>query len=609
MKKSYLLFIAVGLCCLDACNKEVEITEIPESPESVKMISETITASLGADTKVTIANTASDNFAWIAGDNIAVHVSNGDIHKYVLTSDDGASGASASASSASFTVVYPEGYSRDAFAVYPSTIVATTATNYGQSGSALDVTLPNEYTLEQVSGVSGTTSPCPMIASNIGSSWEFYHLCGLLRLTVNSIPPSANKITVNFHGNKVHGDFSIASPVTAGESSIVTTTGSANDEITITFDAAGDDVWRDGVDINLPLPTGEYTDITVKAFAGTSELLSVTRPVKVGAASYAIAKAAGKKCTASLPAFSVSDTKRVHIAKSNLQFTRENTSNPWSMTGEHKGTWSFLPESWSVQALPVYVDHANDTQITLFTWGTSGYFEEGKTSTYYEPWYTNDGNGKGCRAGSAFGTIGSDISLTGDYALGDWGVYACTKQGPLDDGYGASSDWRTPTAAEYLYLIAANDPSSSSPYDDESNVKRCGKWGRAVINNDDDDKRKMGIIIVPDCFVNPTTVEFVEHYRGGSGGTIYKNKFTVAEWKMMEKAGAAFLPHANCLLNSQMKDNKFSTTGGFAYWSADPEDLTHSWAFYLSGNYNQIQSNASLGRRTGSAVRLVRDLN
>ena len=283
MKKSYLLFIAVGLCCLDACNKEVEITEIPESPESVKMITETINANLGADTKVTIADGGA--FAWTAGENIAVHVSNGDSHKYVVTT----SGASVAAASASFTVSYEEGYSRDAFAVYPSTIVATDAANYGQSGSALDVTLPNEYTLEQV---SGTTSPCPMIASNTGSGWAFYHLCGLLRLTVNSIPPTATKITVNFDKHKVYGAFSVDATVTPGSSSIATstTTDKDNDEITITFDAAG--TWRDGVNINLPLPTGDYTNITVKAFAGSSELLSVTRPVKVGAASYAIAKAA-----------------------------------------------------------------------------------------------------------------------------------------------------------------------------------------------------------------------------------------------------------------------------------------------------------------------------
>ena len=498
MKKSYLLFIAVGLCCLDACNKEVEITEIPESPESVKMITETINANLGADTKVTIADGGA--FAWTAGENIAVHVSNGDSHKYVVTT----SGASVAAASASFTVSYEEGYSRDAFAVYPSTIVATDAANYGQSGSALDVTLPNEYTLEQV---SGTTSPCPMIASNTGSGWEFYHLCGLLRLTVNSIPPTATKITVNFHGNKDHGDFSIASPVTAGESSIVTTTGSENDKITITFDAAG--TWRDGVDINLPLPTGDYTNITVKAFAGSSELLSVTRPVKVGAASYAIAKAAGKKCTASLPAFSVSDDVRVHIAKSNLQLTRPNTEKTWAeYQAEGKLTWSFMEHPWSRLYLSsVSENYANETVIAHFGWGATGHnFNEGIEEEenwiygkYYQPWNTPFENHY------TYGPKGA-YSLTGDFAFGDWGKKICIEDNTaLDDGYGSSKDWRLPSNAEYLFLfgMTANNTDATAESDSRF-TKRLHKWGTGRINTGSE--TISGMIVVPDNFIDVTGI-------------------------------------------------------------------------------------------------------
>ena len=163
MKKIILYFAAAATVAV-ACNKaeiDSQKAEEPVVPE-MKMITETVSGSRATSTKATISNTDA-SFKWTAGDNIAVHVSNGVTSKYVFTSDEGASGASAAASSASFTVVYPEGYSRDAFAVYPSNLVVANAENYGQEGHALDMTLPSSYTLAQV---TDETSPSPMIATN-----------------------------------------------------------------------------------------------------------------------------------------------------------------------------------------------------------------------------------------------------------------------------------------------------------------------------------------------------------------------------------------------------------------------------------------------------------
>lgn len=611
MKKSYLLFIAAGLCCLAACNKEMENNETPESPESVKMITETINANLGADTKVTIADDGA--FAWTAGENIAVHVSNGDSHKYVVTT----SGASATAASASFTVSYEEGYSRDAFAIFPSTIVATDAANYGQSGMALDVTLPSEYTLDQV---SGTTTPCPMIASNTGSGWEFYHLCGLLRLTVNSIPPTANKITVNFHGNKVYGAFSVDSPVTAGSSSIVTATGSANDEITITFAAAG--VWRDGVDINLPLPTGDYTNITVKAFAGSSELLSVTRPVKVGAASYTISKAAGKKCTASLPAFSVADNVRVHIAKSNLQLTRPDTDKTWA---EYQAlgqlTWSFMDYPWSREKeSDMTVDYGNKTDVRSFAWGTSGHnFNEttpGSYGAYYQPWNTADGD---TRDGTDFGPKGTSVNLTGTFALGDWGKKIADNGIELDDdsGYGASSQWRLFTADESLYLFGKTENptysgSTMTATGDATEGTTCytrrhNSWAMCTINKGDATNQTDGVIIVPDFFVNPTNVSVK-----WCSVSYKSNQFTSEQWALMEAAGAAFLPYAMRILR---KSGGGITPGiNISYWTSSgrTDSDYHAYALNFSGNYENVRpypADPGCARRNGMSIRLVREIN
>ena len=264
--KKYFFYLSTLALLAAACNKiDNNSTPIEEEPApAVQMITETVSGSRGTSTKATIAD-ADASFAWTAGDNVAVHISNG---KYVYTSDEGASGATPKpapdADVATFKVVYEAGYERDAFAVYPSTIVDEDATNYGQSGHTLDVTLPDSYTLAKV---QGEVSPCPMIATNAaGAGWDFFQLCGLLRLTVNDIPATAKRLEIDFNGKKVCGDFSIASPVTPGSSVITTEDDAANDCITITKDGTNVALGSTSLVLNIPLPTGAYKKITVLAY-------------------------------------------------------------------------------------------------------------------------------------------------------------------------------------------------------------------------------------------------------------------------------------------------------------------------------------------------------
>ena len=234
--------------------------------DSFSMITETISGIYCPATKATIADRDA-SFKWSVGDNIAVHVSNGDSHIYVSTYGEG--GASTAASSASFLVTYDSGYSRDAFAVFPSSIVSATATNYGQSGSPLDVTLPSSYTLSQV---QGEVSPCPMVATNSASSfsWDFYQLCSLLRITVSNIPANAKRLEIDFDGKKVWGDFSIASGIVPGTSVIATATDANHDTISITKDGSDAVLGETSLILNIPLPVGNYSKIIVNAYDAVS---------------------------------------------------------------------------------------------------------------------------------------------------------------------------------------------------------------------------------------------------------------------------------------------------------------------------------------------------
>ncbi|MBR2153726.1 MAG: hypothetical protein IJ901_03820 [Bacteroidaceae bacterium] len=293
MKKNYLYLAALAMFTA-ACSNEDEFAQegIKPSPE-VKMITETIKASNGDNTPATRAAIDADaNFAWSKGDQIAVHVNNGQYYTTeALAEDDGGN------ATADFSVTYPEGAARDAFAVFPASIVTANAQNYGQENHTLDVTLPASYTLAQV---SGDKTPCPMISTNTpGGSWVFSQLCGMLRLTLEGIPAGASYLQVDFDGKQVSGDFSIASP-NPGSSTIstsaITSTSASNAGDKIKISALGG---ATSAVINLPLPTGEYGNIRVSAVTNSN----VT--VKEWAFNYTAQRAKGKRIKTTMPAPSI----------------------------------------------------------------------------------------------------------------------------------------------------------------------------------------------------------------------------------------------------------------------------------------------------------------
>lgn len=550
MKKSYLLFIAAGLCCLAACNKEVEIPQETAGPIApVKMITETISANFGHETKVTIDG--SGTFAWTAGDNIAVHVSKGDTHKYVLTSDDGASGASLAASSASFTVVYEEGYARDAFAVYPSAIVATDAVNYGQSGSALDITLPSSYTLAQV---GGETTPSPMIADNTGSGWEFKHLCGLLRLTVSNIPAEATKLKIDFNGRKVSGAFSVSATVTAGSSTIASVAGTKGSDDYIMITEIGDD---DEVTITLPLPTGTaYSDLIVSAWNEDVALKAQVTPF-----SYTASNARGKKLTSALTlgAFSRAAGKYIVFAPGNLQATISGYSSPIATAS----SWRFAEKQYEFLAKGRDVMASGVGTVDLFTWqGTS----------------SSVGPHFGLCTDTSF-PVNTALYGTGTALEKDWGALAIS--------YGSSiyvsNTWRTPIggpSGEWKYILESR--STDNTINSKSNARFVKVRIKAINQN--------GLILFPDHYYHSSsiatdlsaTINCTEEYPWD-----YVVQPTQGEVDTMIDNGAVFIPNGDA----------WSKTG---YNSAD------SYALMTS---NYVSSANAIHKYVQEPVRLVRDLN
>ena len=584
MKKIFF-YVALFVAVSTACSKtEIEPAQTGEEPDvEVKMITETVTGGKGTSTKATIAN-ADASFKWSIGDNIAVHVSNGVTNKYVFTSDDGACGASAAAASASFTVVYPEGYSRDAFAVFPSTIVSETAANYGQSGTALDVTLPASYTLAQV---SGETSPCPMIATNTaGSGWHFYQLCCLLRLTVNNIHPSTKRLEIDFDGKKVCGDFSIESPVAASTSDIVTSADASHDVITIT--ELGVSSWTSLV-VNIPLPTGTYTNITVTAYdalAGGNAILTVPCVFN-----YTATSTRAKKVTVSFPVFSVSAEKKVTFAPGNLQYLGN---------GDGTGTWRFAEHQYdfmgdgptsgtsyqgnvTVAGFTKYNASADlDVARDLFGWGTSGYDNK-------YPYMTSTNSNSYYRG---------PITDT-DY---DWGVYhSATGNSTEKITNGGSYSWRLFTGVEWAYIIAREGKVyTRQDYSETKNL-----FASATVNG------VKGILLFPDNWNGSfdRTIKYGNESIAGYSVTVRDAE----QWAVLERMGCVFLPAAHVRGTSSNGTVMDQLNEGH-YWASttDPSNFNNEYRGCTLewGNTGTVTKNAGncQVRYLGQSVRLIREL-
>lgn len=503
---------------------------------NMKMITETITATSG-DGATRAAIDANAKFTWSVGDQIAVHVSDG---KYYTTEALTTGGNN----TADFTVAMPEGELRDAFAVYPASIVDESAANYGQSGKALDITLPGSYTIDEV---SGTTTPCPMIASNAGTSWTFKQICGMLRLVVKNIPISATYLKIDFDDKKVQGAFSIASDVTAGTSTIATSaTDDTDDIITITGLTGASRNYN----INLPLPTGNYTNVTVTAYNSNDLLLlTITRPLKTSG-TYTASRAKGLKVASVLPAFSVNANKKIAFSPGNLQY-KENAE-------QYK--WRFAPHqydcitSWNTSK---WVDH--------FNWGT---------------WTGNTPN---------------PILVTSNESQCTWGSGDFKKESLLEDESQRSYDWYTLSSGEWTYLFDTRASGSTV------NGTKNARYTMASINTDGTSVN--GLIVFPDGVA-------IAASEATTWGAInetsqWATKCTSAQWTALAAKGCTFLPATGERWGVSTTISKVNQK--INYWSSTIDGAYQAFCVYYYGS-GEFRSSLSNNRTYGYSVRLVRSV-
>ena len=258
-KPNYILLLAAaGLC---ACSQMEPLT--PETGEG------RLTARIeGAapDTKTSYDSGIRDprvgDLVWNEGDQVAIHFSDG---SYQNVAVENIGGTVNDPAVCEFRAPSTAARYRDCYAVYPAS--AADPANYGNP--TLKLTLPDSYDISDIVAGTGTRtadfSPCPLVAYNDeGSSLlDFYHVGGLLRMTLLSIYPDAARVRVVFPTD-ITGAYAVTDPGT--QTPVITTAGNASANSVLFTLAGGAAIGQSkSVVLNVPLPCGVYNGFKVEA--------------------------------------------------------------------------------------------------------------------------------------------------------------------------------------------------------------------------------------------------------------------------------------------------------------------------------------------------------
>ena len=186
-------------------------------------------------------------FSWTEGDQIAIYMSDGSWRNTEVDYRTGAFGCETT------DACYRVGY-----AVYPASIVDQE--NVGDP--VLNIILPAEYDIKE--DLRSNEAPLPMVAVNSEDESDLYfcHVGGLLRITCNAVPAGTCRIGVTLDRN-IAGTFTVSRPEST--SPAISSGGSTN-TVYFTVSENGLPEKTDGIVLNLPVPTGTYSNLTVTPY-------------------------------------------------------------------------------------------------------------------------------------------------------------------------------------------------------------------------------------------------------------------------------------------------------------------------------------------------------
>lgn len=262
--------------------------------------------------------------------------------------------------------------------------------------------------------------------------------------------------------------------------------------------------------------------------------------------------------------FTVGPGKKVYFSQGNLQYKAKGGVNGDASASAGSGsnvggTWRFAEHQFDFVSENNVKDVSNTSEywIDMFSWSSSGNNHNNKR---YQPW--SRGN-VGCQQNErdnyyAYGDMENDF-YSNTPALADWGYNAISNAGNLNS---KTSGWRTLVGgvSDVNYFFSPDFwnlynvyqqmgwpfPYQQQIIDNPDWTGFHGEWNYLLYERPSAANLVAqgsvgcvnGLIILPDAeyWHKPSGVNF------NPCAVNYANKYTYAEWSLMEEAGAVFMP-------------------------------------------------------------------
>ena len=257
--------------------------------------------------------------------------------------------------------------------------------------------------------------------------------------------------------------------------------------------------------------------------------------------------------------FSIAEGTTVRFSEGNLQAKTADGGSNW--------TWAFASNQYGYIGASAANTSINGSG-TVSTNGTVDLFGWNGVSATDNNYGINNS------------TSDSDYGATsGESLKNDWGHNAIT------NGGNAADAWRSMSHAEWYYLL---NTRAASTVGRTANTRYAMVQIKSCAN---------GLAIFPDSYTHPVGVAIPTCI---NAVTAY-NKYTLAEWNLMEAAGAVFIPCAGYRENVTVnKPGEY-----IRLWTNISANETLSKSLYLKPG-TTLDHSSNLNRHYGASVRLVK---